>query len=160
MYKLFQKLVSICVIASMVFANGAIVFAKTTEQQGIKKEIVSQETYYDENNELVERTITKITYPSVRSSVYERVTYVTKDKGRNYTVSLTATFSYNVADKKVSCVSKYSTYSQNFGLKNESLTDTGSGKKCTVTLKYSHNSGLGYTTKTLKLKCNYKGNLV
>ncbi len=32
MYKLFQKLVSICVIASMVFANGAVVFAKTTQQ--------------------------------------------------------------------------------------------------------------------------------
>ncbi len=160
MYKLFQKLVSICVIASMVFANGAVVFAKTIQQQGIKKQIISQETYYDENNELVERTVIKTTYPSVRANTYKRVTYTDKRKFTDFTASLTATFSYSIADKKVSCVSKYSTYSQNFGLKNESLTDTGSGKKCTVTLKYSHNSGLGYTTKTLKLKCNYKGNLV
>ena len=160
MYKLFQKLVSICVIASMVFANGAVVFANTTQQQGIKKEIVSQETYYDENNELVERTITKITYPSVRSSVYERVTYVKTMKYTNFTASLTATFSYSVADKKVSCVSKYSTYSNGFTPRKESITDTGAGRTCTAKLKFSFNSAMGNSTKTISMKCNYKGDLV
>ncbi len=111
---------------------------------------------------MVERTVTKITYPASRAyGGYERVTYADQRKFTNFTAVLTATFSYSVKDKKVSCVSKYVTYKN--GSANpiqESLTDTGKGRTCTVKFHFSIGSAAGNAKHSMKMKCDYKGNFV
>lgn len=158
MYKSLKKLVSIIMAISMIFVQVAVASAQTLGQEGMNEEIVYQGTYYDEDGELVKTTIRKITYPSARSGEYERVTYSKENAYKNYSITLTATFSYNVTNKEVSCVSKYRTYNKMTPI-SESLTDTGIGTKCTVRLDYRHNTGLGPKDKALRMICDYKGNL-
>lgn len=76
----------------------------------MNEEIVYQETYYDEDGDLVTQTIKKITYPSTRAGENERVTYVNEKSYVDFTAAFYATFSYNIQNKEVSCVSKYITY--------------------------------------------------
>ncbi|NDO46365.1 hypothetical protein [Clostridium sp. MD294] len=143
---------------SMIFVQVAVASAQMLGQEGMNEEIVYQGIYYDEDGELVKTTIRKITYPSARSGEYERVTYSKENVYENYSITLTATFSYNVTNKEVSCVSKYRTYNKMTPI-SESLTDTGTGTKCTVRLDYRHNTGLGTKNKALRMICDYKGNL-
>lgn len=142
-------------VVSMIFVQAVVALAQTLEQSGTKEETVYQETYYDEDGDLVTETLRKITYPSTRSGVYERVTYVNEKSYPNFTAALYATFSYNVANKEVSCVSKYSRYDGLNSLDEEILSDTGKGTSCTATLKFYYSDR--FNNKTIKVTCNYKG---
>ena len=155
MYESLKKLVSIIMAISMIFVQVAVASAQTLGQEGMNEEIVYQGTYYDEDGELVKTTIRKITYPSARSGEYERVTYSKENAYKNYSITLTATFSYNVTNKEVSCVSKYSKYT-NLTPTEEIITDTGKGTKCTASLTF-YFSGK-FNKKTHEIICDYKGN--
>ena len=155
MYESLKKLVSIIMAISMIFVQVAVASAQTLGQEGMNEEIVYQQTYYDEDGDLVTQTLKKITYPSARSGENERVTYVNENKYQNFTAALYATFSYNTANKEVSCVSKYSKYT-NLTPTEEIITDTGKGTKCTASLTF-YFSGK-FNKKTHEIICDYKGN--
>ena len=161
MYESLKKLVSIIMAISMIFVQVAVASAQTLGQEGMNEEIVYQETYYDEDGDLVTQTIKKITYPSTRAGENERVTYVNEKSYVDFTAAFYATFSYNIQNKEVSCVSKYITYenkdsNKKFIPDKEVWSDTGRGTKCTVKVKFYFMDG--FNNKTLGIECDYKGN--
>lgn len=141
---------------SMIFVQVTVASAQTLGQEGMNEEIVYQETYYDEDGDLVTQTIKKITYPSTRAGENERVTCINEHKYVNFTAILYTTFSYNTANKEVSCVSKYSEY-VNLNPNKETLSDTRKGTKCTAKLTFSFSDN--FNEKSLKTVCDYKGNV-
>ena len=69
-------------------------------------------------------------------------------------VTLFATFSYNTANKEVSCVSKYSRYT-NLTPTEEVISNTGKGRKCTASLTFYFSGKFNH--KTHEIICDYKG---
>lgn len=85
--------------------------------------------------------------------------YATYEKTRefdNFSIKITARFAYDVQGKTVSCISKYGKiYQSGSSVKEDSLTDTGSGRTCTAKFTVNFNKGI---KQSVSIKCDYKGN--
>ena len=152
--KFFQKVMALCLAFSFVLTVPA--FAQSMDEG--EREIISQKQIVMDDGTTAKETITKIKHPAMPFAAYERVTYEKVQEMTNFTVTLTATFSYSKIDKKVSCVSKSGKTSSSTA-KVDSVTDTGSGSTCTVKLTYTYNNLGTPTTKSLSMKCDYNGNI-
>ena len=159
MRKIFQKFISICMIATFIVSSFVTTASAASLDEGVRREVIGSRVITFEDGTKGKETLTRIYNPSDINvySVYERGTYEKTYENNNgeLIAKLTATFSYSVEDKKVSCVSKYGqTYRSD--IEEVSLTDTGSGRSCTV--KYVFKDWLGFR-KTISIKCDYKGNV-
>lgn len=152
--KLFAKMMALCLVFSCALSVSA--FAEGGMEGD--REIVSQKQILLEDGTTATETITRIKHPTMLLGTYERVTYEKTTKMTNFTVTLTATFSYSKEDKKVSCVSKFGSASMS-SVKINSVTDSGPGRTCTVKLSYTYNNLGTPTTKSMSMKCDYNGNI-
>lgn len=158
MRKIIQKFISVCVISAFIVSSFIITANAANLEQGLNRDVIESKIITFEDGTKVKETLTRIYDPNDINvyGIYERATYEKTYENSNGVLiaKLTATFSYSVEDKQVSCVLKYGkTYRSD--IKEISLTDTGSGRDCTA--KYVFEDWFGIR-KTISIKCDYKGN--